>query len=91
LHLTGDLNATTSLLVVAEPHVTALTWNGEKLKTTRNQWGALQSDLDGIPEDVAAIQLPALTGWRYIDGLPELADSFDDSGWVKANRISTGV
>ncbi len=91
LHLTGDLNrTTTTLLVLAESHISALTWNGKELSTRRNRWGALQSNLPDIPEEGATLHLPALKGWRYIDSLPELADSFDDSNWTKADKTSTG-
>jgi hypothetical protein len=90
LHITGDLNTTTTLRVLAPTAFDAITWNGQKLSPTVNEWGAWEAVLQGVPGDVLQLKPPVLSDWRYIDSLPEIKASFDDSSWTVANRTSTG-
>ncbi|TRM62987.1 glycoside hydrolase superfamily [Schizophyllum amplum] len=88
LVLTGDLNATTTLTVIAPDAIQALTWNGEPVSATRNDWGALTATLPG-PE--LTPQIPDLTSltWKYTDSLPEIQPGYDDSQWTPANHTET--
>ncbi|KAJ5704245.1 hypothetical protein N7493_011383 [Penicillium malachiteum] len=88
LALTGDIvNTTTLVEVFAEEKVKSLTWNGNSVKTTRTAYGSLK----GYVSAPKAIDLPALTSWKYKDSLPERFASYDDSGiaWVAADHMTT--
>ncbi|KAJ5712093.1 hypothetical protein N7488_006249 [Penicillium malachiteum] len=88
LALTGDIvNTTTLVEVFAEEKVKTLTWNGNNVKTTRTAYGSLK----GYVSAPKAIELPALTSWKYKDSLPERFASYDDSGiaWVAADHMTT--
>ncbi|KAM5536271.1 hypothetical protein V8D89_010048 [Ganoderma adspersum] len=90
LALHGDLNASVPLTVVAPPAVRAVTWNGARVPGLRAQ-GAL---LTGRLEERAAVRevrVPALTGWRFADSLPEVQGGFDDAGWTVANKTTTNI
>ncbi|KKY18309.1 putative beta-galactosidase precursor [Diplodia seriata] len=86
--ISGDhLNATSIDVYVGDPSVDTINWNGAALSTTRSAYGSLQAELPGIVDrDVA---LPALTGWKVADALPEADPSYDDSRWTVANKTTT--
>lgn len=88
LALQGDLNATTTLDIVAPPTVKTVTWNGQIVKTQKSSIGTLRGQLTFNLEDP---ELPSLRAadWACADSLPEIQDGFDDSDWVNANKTST--
>ncbi|EKG12060.1 Glycoside hydrolase family 35 [Macrophomina phaseolina MS6] len=86
--ISGDhLNDTSIDVYVGDPSVTSISWNGAALATTRSAYGSLQASLPGILDRVVA--LPALTGWRVADALPEADPAYDDSRWTVANKTTT--
>lgn len=89
LHLTGDTGTATTLRVWAPPQVNAVNWNGTPVPTSRAKDGSLvaRRNLTGP----ATVRLPDLsrTAWRTATGSPESQPSFDDSGWVTANKTTT--
>jgi hypothetical protein len=87
LNIIGDLNVSTSVLVVASPLVEKLQWNGDNLNAKKNDWGAWEATLAG-PEESSLAQ-PILSEWRHADSLPEIEGEYDDSHWVKANHTMT--
>lgn len=90
LAITGDINRTTTVEVIGGAPVgcSTLTFNGESLTTTRNSYGIMIGVVDFKPSKFA---LPYLVGleWRYIDSLPELLPSYDDSEWPDADLVTT--
>ncbi|KAH7409514.1 glycoside hydrolase superfamily [Cadophora sp. MPI-SDFR-AT-0126] len=82
LFLNGDLNATTEVEVVAAPAgcCSALAFNGNIINT-RVKEGRLSGTLK---YKAPKIHLPRLSSleWKYIDSLPELEHSYNDSSWV---------
>lgn len=74
------------LLAYAPRHITSLSFNGIKVSSHRNAWGALEGPVhftSPTPE------LPLLEDWRYSDSLPEIEEAFDDSRWTKADKTET--
>ena len=39
----------------------------------------------------SAISVPALTGWKYANSLPEVFSNFSDSDWIIANHTTTNL
>ncbi|KAF7297192.1 Glycoside hydrolase family 35 protein [Mycena indigotica] len=93
LALTGDLNVTAPFTVIAPTNVKSVTWNGANVELT----SGISSTAGGFtgrltPRDaIKQVAVPALTGWKYKDSLPEIAQDFDDSSWTLANRTTTNV
>ncbi|CAK5271692.1 unnamed protein product [Mycena citricolor] len=99
LALVGDLNATSSsssstvpLSLIVPPSIKSITWNGAAV--------AVQAGISTVggwtgtvgPRTAATqVKIPALTGWRYADSLPEVQSGFSDAGWVTANHTSTNI
>ncbi|KAF7307730.1 Glycoside hydrolase family 35 protein [Mycena kentingensis (nom. inval.)] len=93
LALTGDLNVTVPLTIVAPPSVRSVTWNGASVRVT----AGVTSTAGGFTgtlaprSAVASITVPKLTGWKFMDSLPEASATFDDSAWTTANRTTTNI
>lgn len=90
LKITGDLNATVPIRVIGAPKsATQLFFNGKKLffqsNPTTGEWTSR------LQYQAPAIKLPSLSSlnWKYIDGLPEIKISYDDSKWTVADRLTT--
>lgn len=90
IDLVGDINTTTTIEVVGGAHkgITSLTFNGEKLKTKVDPNGFLVATTAYSKPEIKIPDLKALR-WKYIDTLPELQSSYDDSLWVEANHTET--
>lgn len=89
LHLTGDLNATTTLEIIAGAHdVQNVLFNGKTLRLDKTSTGALTSKLTYTP---TSLKVPALAKlpWRFTDSLPEIQDRYDDFKWPVANNMET--
>lgn len=89
LDLTGDLNSTTSLVVIGSPSpVAALTFNNATVPTTTDNQGLLCATIPFTPPNVT---LPTLTDlpWKYIDSLPEIQPTYDDFLWSNANKTAS--
>jgi hypothetical protein len=63
----------------------AVTVNGSPVATRPTASGSLAGSLPGP----AAVDLPALTGWRQHAEAPEAAPAFDDSGWTVADKTTS--
>ncbi|KAK7031967.1 glycoside hydrolase family 35 protein [Favolaschia claudopus] len=90
LALVGDLNTTAPLTVIAPSSVRSVTWNGAsvQLKSGVTATGGFTGML--APRSVVkTISVPKLTGWKFMDSLPEIQSNFDDSSWTVANHTST--
>jgi len=90
LHINGDLNATVPIKVLGAPTGTKdLHFNGEKLSfTTDPVTGEWSSTLQ---YDAPEINLPDLSSlsWKYLDDLPEIQSSYDDSTWTLADHTTS--
>ncbi|KAF2673094.1 glycoside hydrolase family 35 protein, partial [Microthyrium microscopicum] len=90
LHLTGDVNATTDIELLHEPtgKVMQIFFNGHDLNAAQSPEGLLKAT---IPWKAPSYTLPdfSATKWKYIDSLPELSDTYDDSKWTACDRATT--
>lgn len=95
LALHGDLNESVTLQVIGPPQMTAVTWNGKpvaKDTTATNGLSRFPGSFVGyLAFTNPNIRVPALTGWRFSDSLPEIKAIFDDSNWVVANHTTTNI
>lgn len=89
LNIQADFNTTTTVEVIAVPSaVTNLALNGAAvtpITTPQGSWSV------SIPYDRPDIRLPSLgdLNWMYIDSLPEIQPTYDDSAWPAADRAMT--
>lgn len=88
LHLTGDLNATADLEIVAGFEGSNVYFNGEKVPGVKSVNGRLVGTLTYTRP---ALRLPDLAAldWKMIDSLPEVRSSYDDSAWTVADHTTT--
>jgi hypothetical protein len=95
LSLYGDLNASVTLQVIGPPDMTAVTWNGKPVVKNSTATDSL-SRFPGVfvghlTLTSTKIAVPALTGWKFSDSLPEIQTTFDDSSWTVANHSTTHI
>lgn len=90
LHLAGDINGTTDIELIYEPtsKVKALSFNKKALCAKHNEEGKLTAQLD-FEEPKLALPDFASLKWKYINSLPEIQTSYDDSDWILCNNPST--
>lgn len=90
LSLTGDVNATTNIELVFDPtdSVEKLTFNGQQLETEKSDDGKLTAQIEYTPPDLVLLEFSSLD-WYYIDSLPEIQASYDDSDWTVCDQTST--
>lgn len=90
LRLTGDVNATTEIEVISTPATTlkGITFNGEVLHTSKTSNGNLQGTVRYNPPKLDIPDLSNLE-WKFIDSLPEIQASYDDSAWTPCIQNST--
>ncbi|KAI1824793.1 glycoside hydrolase family 35 protein [Xylaria intraflava] len=89
LHLTGDLNATADLEIVAGlPGSNNIYFNGERVPGVKPVNGRLVGTLE---YKRPAFDLPNLAtlDWKVVDSLPEIKPSYDDSAWTVADHTTT--
>jgi hypothetical protein len=90
LRLTGDINATTDFEFITTPAngITTLYFNGEPLETVQSQEGRLIGTVNFKPP---SFELPDFSGskWKYIDSLPEIQSTYDDSLWTSLDHLTT--
>lgn len=89
LYLTGDLNATCTLEIIAGlPGSNNIYFNGAKVAGVESANGRLSATLT---YSAPTLDIPDLSSleWKYIDSLPEAQSTYDDSAWTKANHRNT--
>jgi beta-galactosidase GanA len=87
LHIDGDINATVPIKVIGAPSSTKdLHFNSLKLDFNTDpitgEWSST------LPYTAPVISLPDLStlDWKYVDNLPEVSSSYDDSAWTNADH-----
>lgn len=89
LYLTGDLNTTSTLEIIAGlPGSNIVYFNGAKVSNVKSANGRLSATLG---YSAPAIDIPDLASlsWKYIDSLPEIQPTYDDSAWTEASHPNT--
>ncbi|KAH9831459.1 glycoside hydrolase superfamily [Rhodofomes roseus] len=92
LALRGDLNQSVMLTVVAPEDVSSVTWNGAEVQTASltSTGGILTGSLE-MSTSLSSISVPALTGWKYADSLPEVSTGYSDAEWTLADHTTTNI
>ena len=87
LFIDGDLNATVPIKVIGAPASTKdLHFNSQKLSFTIDPvTGDWSSTLQYTAPKIDVPDLSTLS-WKYVDNLPEIQPSYDDSAWTAANH-----
>ncbi|KAF1840936.1 glycoside hydrolase family 35 protein [Cucurbitaria berberidis CBS 394.84] len=90
LDLTGDLNATTPIEILggAPASLSKLTFNGNEVDFKVSKADVVTANIDYPKPKFTVPQLSELE-WKYIDSLPEIQSSYDDSKWTKAELKKT--
>jgi hypothetical protein len=90
LSLTGDTNATTDFELIHEPtgFVKELLFNGRQLQVHQSDGGRLTAHVEFTPPNVVLPNFANLD-WQFVDSLPEITPSYDDSKWTICNQTST--
>jgi len=90
LALVGDLNATTPIEILggAPASLSKLTFNGKDFTFSTDKEGVITATVDYAKPAVTIPQLNDLK-WKYIDSLPEIASTYDDSQWTTASLKTT--
>ncbi|ESK93618.1 glycoside hydrolase family 35 protein [Moniliophthora roreri MCA 2997] len=89
LAITGDLNVTSSLEIIAPRASTkAITFNGKKLAVESSAYGTL---LAKITVQLPEVKIPNLQSlqWKTADSLPEVQRTYSDTLWTTADRTQT--
>ncbi|CAK5268305.1 unnamed protein product [Mycena citricolor] len=85
LSLTGDLNGTTSIEIVAPQAVTGFKWNNATIPTSKTTHGSFVATIG----TKVALSLPTLGPWKVSGSLPEIDPNFNDSSFTIANLTTT--
>lgn len=86
--VTGDsANSTVIEVHAGDSHISTISWNGKRLKTSKTAYGSLTASIAG-PE-TREISLPVLTKWKVADSLPEKSPSYNDNKWKVCDKNTT--
>lgn len=90
INLVGDVNATTIIEVLGGAHegITELTFNGINIPSKLDRNGFLSGTVGFVKPEIKLPDMNTLT-WKYVDSLPELKASYDDSLWTDADHTET--
>ncbi|KIW34995.1 uncharacterized protein PV07_01722 [Cladophialophora immunda] len=89
LHLTGDINSTTTFEVISAPsEISAATLNGQIISTSVDSQGKLSGTVVFVPP---TLSLPNLSGqrWYSLNSLPEIGGAYSDDAWIICTNPST--
>ncbi|RDW65164.1 beta-galactosidase-1 [Coleophoma crateriformis] len=91
LYVNGDVNATVPFKLIGVPkEAKSFFFNGKKLNFTVDK---ITGDWEGSLEyeEPAELEIPNLDTleWKYVDNLPEIKSTYDDSLWTLADITST--
>lgn len=87
LYLTGDVNTTsTTLEIIAGPAgADTIYFNGAPVAGVASAHGRLSATLTHAAPTIDLPDLASLA-WTYVDSLPELASTYDDAAWARADH-----
>lgn len=88
LHIVGDTNQTTQILIAAPMRFKGFTWNNVSIPAVQGLNLLWATTLPGPPQR-NSIAAPSITEWKWRDSLPEISGTYDDSAWVTADRQSS--
>jgi hypothetical protein len=90
LRLTGDVNQTTKIELISSPsgNLKEISFNGERLRNSKSTNGKISGT---VRYDPPQLDIPDLANlqWKFLDSLPEIQSSYDDSDWTLCTLNST--
>lgn len=89
LHASVDFNSSTTLEIIGvPPQAKSLFVNSGAVPHSVTEYGFWSTNIE---YNAPALELPLLHNleWRYVDSLPEIQPSYDDSSWLWANHTTT--
>lgn len=86
VHLTGDLNSTTSIEVIggAPTNTSELTFNGQSLPFKQDRSSGVVTATAVYKNTTFSVPNLSTIGWKVLDSLPEIEPGYDDSLWTSA-------
>ena len=93
LALTGDLNASVQLTVIAPSQIKTVSWNGAVVQQDLHLYGDSAIFRGRLERKISsnAIPMPKLDNWKFADSLPEIKPGFSDASWITANHTTTNI
>lgn len=89
LHLSADFNATTTIEVIGAPkQAKTIHVNGKRVLHQVDKSGIWTARIRYQKPSIHIPDLQSLT-WKHVDTLPEIQQSYDDSGWTIADHTTT--
>ena len=84
LALTGNLNTSIALTVIAPSQVMFILWNGAIviLDASTNYKSSVFTGRLGKKFSMNSIMVPSLDNWKFADSLPEIQHDFSDKSWI---------
>jgi len=80
--LTGDTDKSSEVELFGFPDTRGFSWNNAPVDASATPSASLLAHVDGpVP-----VTLPRLDNWRVNDGAPEIVPTFNDRGWLAADR-----
>ena len=93
LALTGDLNTSVALTVIAPSQVMFVSWNGAIVvpdASAKHNSSVFTGRL-GKKFSTNSIIVPSLDNWKFADSLPEIQHDFSDESWINADHTTTNI
>jgi hypothetical protein len=88
LKLTGDINATTDIEIIAAPSSLSSLFFNDKKVVTKSINGRLQGQVTYVPPHITLPDLKSQK-WHFVNSLPEIQPGYDDSQWTPCNNTET--
>ncbi|WP_448097596.1 beta-galactosidase [Luteibacter yeojuensis] len=83
--LTGDSDKASEVELFGFPGARGFSWNSAPVDAVTTPSASLLAHVDGP----APVSLPRLENWHVRDGAPEIAPTFNDSGWLATDRTNS--
>ena len=89
--LTGDINATSTIEILggAPSPCTAVTFNNKAYTFEQGSGNTLSLTVPYEPAGVSGITDLSSVQWSSIDSLPEISNTYDDSGWTDCSNTTS--
>jgi len=90
IEIIGDVNTTTVIEIISAPvhNLNTISFNKEKLQTSRTKLGTLTATVGYNKPSLNIPNLAALE-WKFLNSLPEIEPSYDDSAWTDCSKKTT--
>ncbi|KAM7208335.1 family 35 glycosyl hydrolase [Naviculisporaceae sp. PSN 640] len=90
LELTGDVDESTEMLIIAPKAAERVLWNGKAIPRGISDYGVIATFIESTVSPTS-FKLPALGLWKHHDALPEIQRDYPVSNetWVSATKTTT--